>query len=159
MKISVPPRIRPLVALGLALLAGGLEAMVRGGLTWQAFSEGLQNGFMAAGGAVYLIQEVFVRGILNGKTEPPPSAVLLAVLFFAGCGNTPGDQAIAAITESIGPIDEQAHKSYDRDLSSCAGDAACLDKVKAGWAPAIEALQRIRKVWCAVKPADCEGAK
>lgn len=72
--IPVPAqRWRPLIVLGLALAAGAIEGLVRSA-TPEGLFEGLQNGFMAAGGSIFLLQEVIVRSIMGGRTEPPTVA-------------------------------------------------------------------------------------
>ncbi len=171
----VPPRWRPLLALALALVIGGLESIVRSGLTWPAFMEGLQNGFMAAGGAVFLLQEVFIRGLLGGKTEPPPGPApsaktgtgavttifmgALCLLLTSGCagGSGQADRTIGAISESIRPLDDQLHAAFNRELGAC-GDEACLVRVKKEWTPIIETMAKIREAWCTIKASDCDDA-
>lgn len=104
--INIPPRWRPALALGLAMLVGGLEAIARAGLTWPAFAEGLQSGFIAGSGAI-VVQELVVRWMLGGKTEPgsppavPPSASgLLAFVLVLALGSTAcGPSAIVRGTD------------------------------------------------------------
>lgn len=87
-------------------------------------------------------------------------AVFVAFLCgsLAGCAAQQGvDEAIGQLTHYVSIADPALRAAYRAELDACGMDLACVDRTEARWAPVIEASQRVRQVWCAVKPADCEA--
>ncbi len=86
----------------------------------------------------------------KAATRLPPMPVLLA-LVLVGCAPSAGARAITTMSEFVSKSDPILRDAYAREIEAC-GDKACVERVKKSWAPIVDALQAVRKVWCEVEP-------
>ncbi len=87
----------------------------------------------------------------NAATRLPPMSVWLMALCLVGCAPSAGARAITTMSEFVSKSDPILRDAYARELEACA-DKACVERVKTQWAPIVDALQAVRKVWCELEP-------
>lgn len=83
-----------------------------------------------------------------------------ATLYLAACSGVP--PVVESIVDAIPVIDDSAYHVYALALDGCqvrpdeSDRLACIEQVKAAGKPMIDALQALRKAWCAASP-ESEG--
>lgn len=152
--VEVPPRARPILALGLGQVFTVLVAVVDGASAGQAVVSGLVASALAIAA-----QEA---GSAFKGSQPPGSAgsaLLLIALAGAaaglstGCG---GSQELAKYAEAGRDIAARAEPCLvaqkAMDESQCGTDAACLATVKETYGKLADALDLMHSTWCKVSP-------
>lgn len=167
--ITIPPRARPWVAIGLALASAIATRVAQGFPLGQAVAEGLGAGLGAVG--------LFEAGAsLAPKDEqkseppkaPPGSLIMMLSMLFAlvafGCGAAEKVQHVVQMSsEVIARAEPCLVVQYEAQQEDClklepVDEArACVDRVKATWKPIVDALVELRTVRCEIEPEKCEA--
>jgi hypothetical protein len=180
---TIPKRFRPLVALGLGLVSGACDAIVRGTPWKQALGMGLVSSFLAMGG-----HDVIIEAIRGGKevgakpddserdTEPPgpppsmpPTGLVTAAFCLAlvGCGVP--EQMIATVKDArdviviaepclVKEAEREQRECLDSYLSDDTKAGECMAARQAAWEHVWALLDGVKKAWCTVS-AGSEGCE
>ncbi len=161
--INVPPRWRPVLALGLGLVSGACDAIIRGTAWQEALGMGLLSSFVAMGG-----HDVLIEALRGGQEVSAPKAggsalaVVVAVLSAAlsGCGASLKDagDAMNAANDIASAAQPCLVAERDRLIKECGVDLRCQEIVNARFDEIAKAYDLFHESWCALVP-DAEGCK
>lgn len=96
--------------------------------------------------------------LAKDKASPPNVGPALAIVFFlssAGCSAHQAEQVRTAVEASrdVAAIAEPClFATKEKQLSDCAGDAACEAEVRRRYSQVADAFDAFRRAWCALAP-------
>lgn len=83
----------------------------------------------------------------------PPLPILMALLA-VGCAGGAGqaDRAIETFADALSTGERVTRAAYAREVEACP-DAACVERVKKEYEPAIAKYDAAHKLWCSIAPS------